>query len=210
VVALWDDGGLTLRHCAHLRELDHMIDLELVAIDIPLGLTETGERTCDRLARRHLAGRASTLFNAPPRACLDPKVDYHRANQMSRERAGRGLSRQSFALRDKIREADDYWPTASAPLVEVHPELVFTRLNEGRRLASKKSWAGLLERRALLANRGVILDQLGRDLSNVAADDVLDAIACAVAARSIMQGDAHCLPDTPEFDDTGREMAIRY
>jgi predicted RNase H-like nuclease len=46
-------------------------------------------------------------------------------------------------------------------------------------------------------------------VGRASADDVLDAGACALTALRIVRGDVRCLPDPPEVDATGREMAIR-
>ena len=206
----WSESGSSLHWLARLEELDQWADLEAVALDIPLGLSVTGERRCDQLARARLGRRASTLFNAPPRACLEAGLDYPRANELSRSLSGRGLSRQSFALVAKIREADDYWRRSRAPLSEAHPELGFAHLNAGVALAPKKSWAGLMQRRELLERAGLALDGLGRDLRHASADDVVDAAVCALVARRIRDHQAQALPDPPDFDETGRAMAIHY
>jgi predicted RNase H-like nuclease len=106
-----------------------------IAIDIPIGLSDAGPRRCDALARRRLPGRSATVFNAPPRACLDHVDDYPGANARARQAGDQGLSRQSFGLLAKIREVDEFWPEAPGPIYEVHPELSFARLNGGVPLA---------------------------------------------------------------------------
>ena len=192
----------------HLREVP---DATVVAIDIPIGLSDTGIRRCDALARRELPGRASTIFNAPARACLTSIGDYARANEISRVHSTKGLSRQSFGLLKKIREVDDYWRTSPVPLFEVHPELSFACLNAGVPLTSKTTRQGAQRRRELLASQGIIVEERHTFPLRVAGgDDVLDAAACAWSARRISEGDARCLPEIVEFDATGREMSIRY
>src|SRR3954452_15224770 len=46
-------------------------DAAVIAIDIPIGLTESGARRCDHLARHHLGPkRGSSVFPAPVRSAL--------------------------------------------------------------------------------------------------------------------------------------------
>jgi predicted RNase H-like nuclease len=183
--------------------------LEVIAIDIPLGLLDSGPRQADVLARRHLARRASTIFSAPPRACLAAR-DYAEAQEISRRLLGKGLSKQSFALLPKIGEVDRFWRSAPCPVWEVHPELSFAKINDGRVLAPKTTWTGMVERRAALAKVGVGLDDVDAAVGRLGApDDVLDAAVCAWSAREILQGRATFLPDPPEVDATGRWATIR-
>jgi predicted RNase H-like nuclease len=73
IVAAEDPAGARLqliREATGLLELD----LDLIAIDIPIGVPEVyeeGGRRCDRQARRLLGRpRASSVFSAPPRPAL--------------------------------------------------------------------------------------------------------------------------------------------
>lgn len=210
IAVVWRETVTEVHFWTSIRQLHEITDAQLVAIDIPLGLSETGDRDADVLARRNLPGRSSTIFNAPPRACLDAGDDYQRASDLSRQHGSKGLSRQSFGLLAKIREVDEFWRAAPCPLVEVHPELSFARLNGGVPLAPKKSWAGVVVRRELLLAQRIDLDNFrSRPAARAAADDVLDAGVCAWTARRILIGDARCLPDPPQHDATGREMCIR-
>lgn len=211
IAVVWRDGALDVHFWKSIRQVSDVAGVQVMAIDIPVGLSVTGERRAEALARERLPKRASTVFNAPPRACLDAgDPQYARANALCRRDGGKGLSRQSFGLLAKIRDVDSFWASAPCPIFEVHPELSFARLNAGVPLAPKKSWAGVLARREMLLARGFDLDGFDGPASwRVAPDDVLDAAVCAWTARLILQGDVECLPDPPEFDATGREMSIR-
>jgi predicted RNase H-like nuclease len=60
----------------------------------------------------------------------------------------------------------------------------------------------------LLAGEGIVMpgdEALGR-----IAVDVLDAAAAAWSARRIAAGHARVLPDPPQADPTGRDIAISY
>jgi predicted RNase H-like nuclease len=205
------DGEDVLAHYfANVSEvLDVFPDVQVIAIDIPLGLIDSGPRRADILARAKLPGRASTIFNAPPRACL-VDADYPTANDISQRVLGKGLSQQSYALLRKIQEVDDFWRGAPCPVWEVHPELSFAKINGWNMMPSKKSWAGMLQRRHALSRVGIVLDDVVGDAARRAStDDMLDAGACAWSAREIFDGRAIFLPDPAEVDVTGREAAIR-
>ena len=42
----------------------------ITGVDMPIGLSDSGLRECDSLARRELPGAASRVFTTPPRAVL--------------------------------------------------------------------------------------------------------------------------------------------
>jgi predicted RNase H-like nuclease len=148
-----------------------------VAIDVPFGLSDNGERPAASRARGRRPGRSSTSFNSPPRACLEATDDdYDGANELSRRHGAKGLSRQSLGLLAKIREVDGFRASAPCPVFEVHPELSFPRMNGGVALAPKKSWSGVIARRELLLARDIDLDGFrNQSADRATADDVLDA-----------------------------------
>jgi predicted RNase H-like nuclease len=94
---------------------------------------------------------------------------------------------------------------------EVHPELVFLRLNGGKPLPPKKSEEGDALRRRLLKRHGfrkidrwVTEVRLG---SGAKRDDVLDACAVALAACD----PAGSLPEgLPQLDGQGLPMQIWF
>lgn len=50
-----------------------------IMVDMPIGLLDYGRRPCDRMTRRHIGARASSVFPAPRRPMLAFK-DYEAAN----------------------------------------------------------------------------------------------------------------------------------
>src|SRR5436305_30887 len=77
-----------------------------IAVDIPIGLTESFQpRRCDQLARRLVGLRSSSVFPAPDRRLLR-FLTYPEASTFSRELSAKGLTRQSFAIFGKIAQAD--------------------------------------------------------------------------------------------------------
>ena len=128
-------------------------EFDVLTIDIPIGLTDTGRREVDTQARRLLGPRASSVFPAPVRAALDG-VAYVDACERSFVACGKKLSKQTFAILPKIREVDIALRGSrqlQAGVREVHPEVCFYFLNSAQpMLYPKKSVEGALERLKLL------------------------------------------------------------
>ncbi|HEY5303904.1 MAG TPA: DUF429 domain-containing protein [Acidimicrobiales bacterium] len=184
-------------------------DVPVIAVDIPIGLLDGGPRKADVLARGMLAGRASTIFNAPPRECLKNVKSYPDANATSQRVVGRGLSQQSFALRPKILDVDEFWEVTACAVWEVHPELSIAKINHGQVLAAKTTRARMTQRRNAPASVGIVLDHVDVEAATKATtDDVLDAGVCAWTAREILEGRAIYLPDPPEVDARGHLATI--
>jgi predicted RNase H-like nuclease len=156
---------------------------EMAMIDIPIGLPERNYRACDEQARELLgphvflgARRDLCPFNDPAEANMHYWAD-----------GQKGISRQLWHLRCKIREIDELMTSErQRKFRETHPELVFWRLGGGNKLADKKTEVGRRERIVLLQNQG--FTKVGVWLSHrfgtgIGRDDLIDACACAVAAR---------------------------
>jgi predicted RNase H-like nuclease len=161
---------------------------DCACIDIPIGLTEDGERACDLLARARLRPHASRVFTGARRWLWQEFDDPDHANDEARRRGQKCVSRELWHLGRKIIEVDAFM--RAHPLIdvrEVHPELVFWRLNGNKPLPRKKSEEGDALRRRLLKRQGFreIDRWLGetRMGSGAKRDDVLDACAAAIAAR---------------------------
>ncbi|WP_407183660.1 DUF429 domain-containing protein [Bradyrhizobium centrosematis] len=176
-------------------------------IDMPIGLTPSGYRGCD-LRARELIGPAVFLG---ARRDLWTFADMAAANRhyWAHEGKGRGVSAQLWNIRDKIRDVDEIMnPARQATIGEAHPELVFWNLAGRVRLANKTTEQGRQQRITLLAQRG--FTRLPKWLTwrhgtGIGRDDLIDACACAVAARDSTQrigGD--------EFDPRGLRMEINY
>src|SRR5205814_2857583 len=82
-------------------------ELDVLAIDIPIGLTEAGARACDVEARRRLGpGRGASVFPAPIRPALHAE-SYRAACDAAFRAQGKKLSKQSWAIYPKIRQVDE-------------------------------------------------------------------------------------------------------
>ena len=191
-----------------------------LAVDMPIGFPETSEpggRLCDRLARQYLGARQSSLFAVPSRAAI-MAPDYRAAcaANLKNSNPPRKISKQIFYLFPKMRELDDLLtPALQKQISEVHPELAFTRMNDGRPLDLPKKIKGrphpegLNLRRSLLTKAGFPIAQLAPpEGKSFGEDDLLDAAACAWSAARLAQGQALQLPPNPPSDQLGLKMQI--
>jgi predicted RNase H-like nuclease len=207
-VAAWidDRGNHGFDYSSSLNRLLSMPH-QRAMIDMPIGLKMSGHRKCD-ISARELVG-ASVFLGA--RRNLWEFPDQASANQYYWQHEGprMGVSCQLWNIRDKIREVDDFiTPDGQATVGEAHPELIFRRLGDQLRLDGKKSALGRDQRIRLLADRGFV--KLSKWLAQrygtgIGRDDLIDACACAVAARdstSRLGGD--------EVDSRGLRMEINY
>lgn len=177
-------------------------------VDIPIGLPTTGYRACDLAARQLLGPARSRVFVGVRRGLLRHTHNFAAASRWVKTN-GKGISIQTFNILPKIREVDELMPPPLQTAIrEMHPELVFHRLNGFRPVASKKTEAGLKLRRALLKKHG--FDDLPgwrRDLWGTGAkeDDLLDACAGALAAMKPKR-----VACEAEIDRKGLRMEIWY
>ena len=129
-------------------------------IDIPIGMTGNGERACDRLAREKLRPHASRVFTGSRRWLWQEFSDPDQANREALRRGQARVSRQLWHLGRKIMEVDAFVRAhRELDVREVHPELVFWRLNGGKPLPPKKSEEGDALRRRLLKRHGFARDR---------------------------------------------------
>lgn len=192
-------------------------ELELLAIDIPIGLTEAGPRQCDVEARRRLRPhRASSVFSAPIRPTLSA-TSYPEACEISFNAQQKKLSKQSWAIYPKIREVDEFLrlhADAASRVYEVHPEVTFAAWNGSPLVDPKKSVSGIARRSELIAAHfganafNNVRQRYRRSKAN--DDDILDAFAALWTAGRIASGIAESLPEEPLIDGAGLPMRIVY
>jgi predicted RNase H-like nuclease len=184
--------------------------LALVAVDMPIGLSDCGPRRCDVEARALLGPRRSSVFPAPVRAVL-ACTDYPSGLAASRAASGVGLSKQAWNLVGKIREVEASARRLGWSLVaEVHPELAFTALTGAPMVHPKRTAAGRAARLEALRRPYPLIDGLldeGR-WPGAAPDDLLDAAALAWSARRLLRGEGRSVGG--EVDPTGLPMRISW
>ncbi len=190
---------------------------EVLAIDIPIGLTNLGVRDCDSIARKMLGSRACCVFTAPIRPVLHAGTRTE-ASSIRKRAEGKKVSAQVWGIVPKIREIDRLLsanPSLQAFVREVHPEICFMAWNGGAPIADrKKSPGGKARRAALVAayfgRRAFALVRERHPRTKVADDDINDAFAALWTAERILDGSAKVIPDRPCRDPFGLRMEICY
>lgn len=209
VAVLLDGDRHEIGFCRNIAEA-LSVGFDRAAIDIPIGMTDDGERACDVLARERLRPHSSRVFTGARRWLWEEFADPDDANRDALRRGQKRVSRQLWHLGPKIMEVDRYVRANSTQDIrEAHPELVFLRLNDGKPLPSKQSEDGIRLRRQLFKRQGIgaIDSWLDEERIGTGAkrDDVLDACAVAIAARDA----AGCVPEgTAPRDAYGLPMQI--
>ncbi len=197
-----------------LDRLGELVDpadqVTTIGIDIPIGLLADRVRPADLAARAAIGARRHSLFVTPVREALEAD-DHATATAINAARTGAGISRQAYALRAKILEVDRWRAAglAPCPVVEIHPELSFTTMLGHPPTATKKSWQGMVERRAALEAHGIDLSCVDPAVgAAVGIDDLLDAAVVAWSAERVQRGVARPHPDPPTVADDGGALAI--
>ena len=150
-------------------------------IDMPIGLPERGYRQCDIEARALVGPRV--FLGARWGVWNFKTLGEANAHYWNQEGVGRGISMQLFCIREKLQELNEV--PVPPRLFEAHPEMIFWRI-AGRVLASKNTAKGRAERIEILKEKGIgrVQRWLGqRHGTGIGRDDLIDACACAVAAR---------------------------
>ncbi len=222
-IAVWEAGdALAFAYYATVAELTVAVrDVDVLGVDIPLGLSEHASRAAEVQARRFVGGRrACSIFAAPLRGILQAETQaeasaLHRVLDHEKQR---GFGVQSFALLPKIRDWDSALradPAWAEHVFEVHPEVSFAALAGGQGLAApKKSSEGHRQRRSLLGDHygaervASLLERVPRACAQ--PDDVLDALVAHWSAQRIAAGTAGSLPAVVERDTCGLRMGIYY
>jgi len=214
VAVIWTSTGLD---AVLLDDARAVTDLaaDQIAVDMPIGIADSGPRACDVAARRLLPrARKASVFAPPRRGMLG--LPHAEANALGKARDGVGLSKQAWHIGARIADLDAcLTPSDQARVAESHPELAFHRLNGWAPLPRKTTDAGRAARRARLVDAGLpdpapLFSRFLR--RQVKPEDVLDAAACALTARRRLRGDAARVPATDPVprDGRGLRMAIWY
>ena len=215
--------------------VDALPEETVIAVDMPIGLpdfTGAGGRGPERLVRRFLGQRQSSVFSIPSRSAIYAEPgpfasieDWYAAHRSASEVARatsdppRGVSIQAFGIFSKIREIDRLLierPGLRTRLFESHPEAAFWKLNGDaamqlpKKVRNRINEPGMEERRGLLIRCGLPADFVGlRPPRGAAGDDFLDACAMLLVAARHSRGETVSFPDPPGRDGRGLEIAIR-
>ena len=199
---------LTAETIASLVELAReSSEVVVVAVDMPIGLPDSGRRQADVLARQALPGKGSSVFTTLTRATYAAET-YAEAREVSLATSGAGAPAQAYRLREKLLQVDDWVRGRPAVrVVEVHPELCFAEIAGAPLLTKKREPEGAASRRGALAAVGLVAPPFYAG-SGFAEDDLLDACAAAWSAARVVAGTARSLPDEPERFSDGIPAAI--
>lgn len=210
MVRLAADGALSVEIAPSFKGLP-LRGLAMTAVDMPIGLPESGPRGCDFLARDRLPrDRKSSVFLHFRRPLLG-FATYAEANAWGKA-DGKGLAKQAWFILPKIADIDAWiTPARQRRVRESHPELVFFHLNDDKPLPKKSTPEGLAMRRRVLRRHGLrgidaLADQLDRRKAKL--DDLYDAAALAIAARRFAAGEGTRLDGGR--DARGLRMEIWY
>ena len=192
-----------------------LLRFDVLAIDIPIGLSDAGERLADRLARKFVGPRRSSVFPSPVLPALRCPTRAE-ASAATRQADGRSVGAQAFGLYPKVCAVRDLLQAKgdlAQRTFEVHPEVSFTAWGGHPMERHKKHPEGKHERLALITRDfGTrVIDEL-RTTSprRLPDDDVADAFAALWTADRIARGVAARLPDEIVLDRTGIPMNIWY
>ena len=175
-------------------------DARVIAIDIPIGFPTTGHREADLSARAAGSVRVAVLCSSRRRSLYWEAENHAIATALAVKLTGQGISRQSYGLRAKIFEVAQWVTGAPCPVHEAHPEVSFTRLMGAPAKHSKKTGAGMVERRGALDRAGIGLRDITRDAARYAAvDDMFDA---AVPALGVVLPLWHRHQSSPSTSDS--------
>lgn len=193
------------------------LDAVVIAIDIPIGLTERGARQCDVDARQRLgAKRGTSVFPAPIRPALGAS-SYEQAKHRSMAVQKKAISQQAWAIYPKIREVDEALRSSAnlrGRVIEVHPEVTFSAWNGAPILAPKRKPEGRAIRRKMIDEHfGPLAFSSARatiEKSQAADDDIADAFAGLWTAQRFLNDRAQTLPPSPPFDIHELPMRMVY
>jgi predicted RNase H-like nuclease/ADP-ribose pyrophosphatase YjhB (NUDIX family) len=213
-VVLDTDRRASVFVAATIAELVELVretyDVVVVAVDIPIGLPDTGGRLADAEARKVLVGKASSVFSTPVRAALEASTyEAGRAANLAATDGRTSVSAQAYALREKVLQVDA-WVRGrpGAEVVEVHPEVSFARMAGAPLLARKLDPDGVRARREALAAHGIVAPPWFRG-AGFGEDDLLDACAAAWTAVRHSRGLSESFPEVPEVFSDQISAAIR-
>jgi predicted RNase H-like nuclease len=188
---------------------------DVLAIDIPIGLTDSGPREADRLARAFVGPRRNSVFPSPIRSALRCATRSE-ASAVTQAADGRRVGAQAFGLFPKICQVVDLLlgsEQLAARTYEVHPEVSFTAWAGHPMQHHKRTSSGKVERQELISRAlgaSVFAELRSGSTTPLPDDDLADALAALWSAGRILRGAAFKLPDDIARDALGFPMNIWY
>jgi predicted RNase H-like nuclease len=195
VFVLFDEGDIQFDITSSIQNMDYISKNNLTLIDIPIGLPEKSRRVCDLDARQILKPfRHNSVFLTPVREAVYAD-SYKNACEKNYSAIGKKISKQMWAICEKIKEVDDFKQQNPLLLLrESHPELCFWSLNnESACHFNKKKKEGRRERLTIL---DIAIPDISEHIlsyadatlrKHVAIDDIIDAAVLAITAMKSEQ-----------------------
>ena len=196
-VVVLDDGRFERALVAPtIKEaIDHVPDVAVIGVDMPIGLPDPGRRRpADEQARKYVGPRWQSVFMTPCMSLLE-SPSLADANRLAVAEGWSGISAQAYSLGRLILQVQ---PVADrdARVFEVHPEVSFVRANSDLTLKwSKHTWSGIALRRRILQDHGIVIDDDIGEAGAAGVTDVLDAAIGAWSAGRIASGHGQSFPD---------------
>lgn len=212
IVALDSGDGFTqLELVDSFADLLRRSDLEVVLIDVPIGLPDHGARGCDRLARTMIGPRRNSVFSAPIRSMLGA-TSWEDACQRRHLVEGKRVSKQVSAILPLIESVDaQMTPSQQRHVREGHPEVSFAALAGTPMQAPKRKREGRAQRLRLLRAEFPDIEKNIAEFSQPGAiTDILDAYVLLWSAIRVSRHQGESLPAEPEYDSRGLRMEIVY
>jgi predicted RNase H-like nuclease len=212
----WIAASVRSDSTIHVIRVARLTDLPaptVIAVDMPIGLPDRGDRACDAAARKLIGIRRSSVFPVPIRGMMSAATR-EAACAIGRETDGREIGATSWAIKEKIETLDQLLRSNAqfaAITYEVHPEVIFHRMSGGVGFDYKKTLSGAEQRLSILETAlGSSVRAAAADARALgcARDDVIDSMACLWTARRIAAGHATSLPEFPPTDALGLPMRI--
>ncbi|HEY6770217.1 MAG TPA: DUF429 domain-containing protein [Candidatus Sulfotelmatobacter sp.] len=198
-------GRTTVREPRAFADVVKDNSLDLIVIDIPIGLPDKGCRRADLQAQCFLKHRNMCVFPAPIRPILDcPTRELASATCLAI--GDRRVNVFQWAIVPKVRSIDlimRQQKESQERIREGHPEVSFALMNQENPLLSKKRLAGIEQRIGLLRK---LFADIRTDCPHL--EDILDAYALLWTAKRVRLGIERRFPEQAEVDRFGLRMEI--
>lgn len=213
----------SLKAITHHETLDDVLEeareAEAIAVDVPIGHDDRegskrgGRRLADVRARELLGDAAERVYWTPPPSVFELD-DHEQALERAREEGWPEPEEGMFAGRKRLL-AVNRRALEDDRIVEVHPEVSYTALNEqlgglGPLETYGRGPRATYERLELLAEVDLRPARSVGGVGRLSPRDVLEASVAAWSADRVARGEAQRFPkDPPEDPETGRPVAIQ-
>lgn len=221
IAACLHPAGSEIRHFSTIAALmEQYAHADVLFIDIPVGLarnTAEARFRPEQYARKLIPRKAAAIFNAPCQKAAYCRT-YAEANETNKATIGKGLSKQSYHICNKIREVDTFIkenPALRDKLMESHPEICFALMHPSLQpiLENKKTAVGRRKRLQTLQSMEKEAKYIEENIASVkelqqVQDDVIDAFCLAVAAKFGIINGFRTIPEQPRRNNEGIWMQM--